>query len=122
MSRSRGFWQRAQDWFWARGLPVDEVISDNGGNFRSRVFAQALAQRRITHRFTRPRRPQTNGKAERFIRTMCDEFLYARIFNSENERRRRLDHWVHLYNCHRNHTAIGGPPSSRVHNVTGSYT
>ena len=53
---------------------------------------------------------------------MADEFLYAYVFRSENERRRRLDHWVHRYNCHRHHTAIDGTPSSRVHNLTGYYS
>lgn len=91
----------------------------NGSNFRSGVFADVLAERRIKHRPTRPYRPQTNGKAERFNPTMADEFLYSFVFRSENERRRRLGHWVHLYNCHRHHTAIGGPPASRIHNVTG---
>ena len=116
------FWRRAQDWFWAKGMPVDEVLTDNGPNFRSRQFADVLAERAITHRRTRPYRPQTNGKVERFNRTMADEFLYAFVFRSENERRRRLDHWIHLYNCHRNHTVIGGPPATRVHNVTGHYS
>ena len=117
-----GFWTRAQDWFWARGMAVDEVMTDNGSNFRSNLFAQILAERAIKHRRTRPYRPQSNGKVERFNRTMADEFLYAHTFRSENERRRRLDRWVHDYNHHRNHTAIGGPPASRVHNVCGSYS
>ena len=117
-----GFWSRAQDWFQAKGMTIDEVMSDNGSNFRSRVFAEQLAERAIKHRRTRPYRPQTNGKVERFNRTMADEFLYSFTFRSENERRRRLDRWVHDYNHHRNHTAIGGPPATRVHNVCGSYT
>ena len=116
------FWSRAQDWFWARGMTVDEVMSDNGSNFRSRIFAEQLAERAIKHRRTRPYRPQSNGKVERFNRTMADEFLYSFTFRSENERRRRLDRWVHDYNHHRNHTAVDGPPASRVHNVCGSYT
>ncbi len=62
------------------------------------------------------------GKVERFNRTMADEFLYSFTFRSEKERRRRLDRWVHDYNHHRNHTAIGAPPALRVHNVCGSYT
>ncbi len=117
-----GFWSRAQDWFWARGMAVDEVMSDNGSNFRSMVFADQLAERAIKHRRTRPYRPQSNGKVERFNRTMADEFLYSFTFRSENQRRRRLDRWVHDYNHHRNHTAVGGPPASHVHNVCGSYT
>jgi transposase InsO family protein len=117
-----GFWRRAQDWFWSKGMAVDEVLTDNGPNFRSADFAALLAERTIKHRRTKAYRPQTNGKVERFNRTMADEFLYARVFRSEAERRRRLQHWVHTYNLHRNHTAIGGPPASRVHNVTGQYT
>jgi transposase InsO family protein len=95
-------------------MAIDEVITDNGANFRSHVFSEALAERRIRHRRTRPYRPQTNGKVERFNRTLADEFLYARTFRSEAERRRRLAKWLHTYNCHRPHTAVGGPPTSRV--------
>ncbi|MEM9036312.1 MAG: IS481 family transposase [Actinomycetota bacterium] len=116
------FWDRAQAWFTDRGMTVDEVLSDNGSNFRSRLFATRLAAAGIKHRRTRPYQPQANGKVERFNRTMSTEFLYARRFRSEADRRRRLDRWVHDYNHHRNHTAIGGPPATRVHNVTGSYT
>jgi transposase InsO family protein len=117
-----GFWTRAQDWFWSNGMPVDEVITDNGPGYRSTAFNDLLALRAIKHRYTKPYRPQTNGKVERFNRTMADEFLYARIFRSETDRRRRLDTWLHTYNHHRNHTAIGGPPATRVNNLTGSYT
>jgi len=117
-----GFWERAHAWFEERGMSAEEVLSDNGANFRSRLFAQQLDEMSIKHRRTRPHRPQTNGKVERFNRTLANEFLYARKFRSENERRRRLDRWVHNYNHHRNHTAIGGPPASRVHNVCGHYS
>lgn len=113
------FWDRARSWFEQRGMSIAEVMTDNGANFKSRLFKEQLAATGIKHRRIRPRRPQTNGKVERFNRTMADEFLYARKFRSEPERRRRLDQWVHNYNHHRNHTAIGGPPSTRVHNVCG---
>ena len=113
-----GFWRRAQDWFWSNNLAVDEVLTDNGANFTSTKFAELLAERRIKHRRTQPYRPQTNGKAERFNRTLADEFLYARKFKSETDRRVRLQRWVHDYNCHRHHTAVGGPPASRAHNLT----
>ncbi len=108
-----GFWRRAQDWFWSNDLAVDEVLTDNGPNFCSDAFSDLLAERRIKHRRTRPCRPQTNGKAERFNRTLADEFLYARVFRSESDRRVRLARWIHDYNCHRHHTAIGGPPAPR---------
>ena len=75
-----GFWDRAQDWFWANDMAVDAVMTDNGPNFCSALFAELLARRRIAHLRTRPYRPQTNGKAERFNRTIAEEFLYARRF------------------------------------------
>ena len=112
------FWRRAQDWFWSNDMPVDEVLTDNGPNFCSDAFADLLAERAIRHRRTRPYRPQTNGKAERFNRTLADEFLYNFRFRSESERRIRLKRWVHDYNCHRHHTAVGGPPASRANNLT----
>ena len=72
---------------------------------------------------TRPYRPQTNGKVERFHRTMADGWAYARCYNSEAERRRELDGWLHYYNQHRPHTACGNqPPFSRLINVSGQYT
>lgn len=117
-----GFWGRARRFFHSKGMTVDEVMTDNGRNFTSKDFALELVRSGTKHRRTRPYRPQTNGKVERFNRTMADEFLYANVFRSEGERRRRLDDWVHIYNCHRHHTAIGGPPSSRVHNVCGHYS
>ncbi len=113
-----GFWRRAQEWFWSNNMPVDEVLTDNGPNFCSNAFAEVLAERAIVHRRTRPYRPQTNGKAERFNRTLADEFLYNYRFRSETERRIRLKRWIHDYNCHRHHTAIGGPPASRANNLT----
>ena len=63
------FWRRAQRWFWSNDMAVDEALTDNGSNFCSDAFAEVLAERRIVHRRTRPYRPQTNGKAERFNRT-----------------------------------------------------
>ena len=113
-----GFWRRAQDWYWSNDMAVDEVLTDNGPNFTSNKFAELLAQRRITHRRTRPYRPQTNGKAERFNRTLADEFLYNYRFRSQTDRRVRLRRWDHDYSCHRHHTAVGGPPASRAHNLT----
>ncbi|MCQ3811787.1 MAG: IS481 family transposase [Acidimicrobiia bacterium] len=117
-----GFFERARVWFRSIGVAVDEIITDNGPNFRSKKFAAQLAARAIAHTFTRPYRPQTNGKAERFNRTLTDEFLYSHKFRSEPDRRRRLQTWIHHYNLHRHHTAINGTPSSRVHNLYGSYS
>ena len=116
------FWERARNWFSARGMTIDAVRSDNGSNFRSRAFNEQRAERAVNHRRIRPYRPRSNGKVERFNRTLADGLLYSFTFRSENERRRRLDRWVHDYNHHRNHTAVGGPPASRVHNVCGPYS
>ena len=86
-------------------MAVDEVLTDNGANFRSGAFAELLAERGIVHRRARPCRPQTNGKAERFNRALTEEFLYAKRSRSESERRIRLKRWVHDDKCHRHHAA-----------------
>ncbi len=113
------FWIRAESFFSDHGIAVERVLSDNGGCYRSHVFAEALGAKK--HTFTKPYRPRTNGKAERFNRTLQAEWAYARSWTSEGQRNRRLAHWLHIYNHHRHHTAIGGPPVSRVGNVTGHY-
>ncbi len=95
------------------------MLSDNGGCYRSRQFARALGE--TTHSFTRPYRPQTNGKIERFNRTLVAEWGYARTWTREAQRVRGLARWLHIYNYHRYHTAIGGPPIGRVRNVSGHY-
>jgi transposase InsO family protein len=115
------FWERARSWFATLGIEVAEVLTDNGACYRSRLFAQALVD--VTHRRTRPYRPQTNGKVERFNRTMLEEWAYVRPYASETERRDAFYDFLHLYNHHRNHTALGGkPPISRVDNLAGHYT
>jgi hypothetical protein len=113
------FWARAAAWFTLHGITVTQVLTDNGSCYRSRVFAAALRQTHTTHKRTRPYRPQTNGKVERFNRTLLDEWAYARPYRSETERRAALPDWLHYYNHHRGHTAIGGPPATRVPNLTG---
>ena len=118
-----GFWQRANAFFAAHGITVKAVLTDNGSCYRSTVFRSELAATGITHRWCRPRRPQTNGKVERFNRTLLDEWAYVRAYQSEAERRRRLDHWLHRYNHHRSHTALNGlTPVDRVNNLTGQYS
>ena len=76
----------------------------------------------IVHTRTKPYSPATNGKVERFNRTLLDEWAYARVWKSEASRERALAPWLHRYNHHRHHTAIDGPPASRVNNLPGSYS
>jgi transposase InsO family protein len=117
-----GFWQRAHAFFAAHGITVKALLTDNGSCYRSHLFRGELTATGITHRWCRPRRPQTNGKVERFNRTLLDEWAYARPYRSERERRRRLDHWLHRYNHHRSHTALNGlTPIDRVNNLTAQY-
>ena len=111
------FLDRAIAWFAERGIQVERILTDNGNGYRSKAWAGRCAQLGITHTRTRPYRPATNGKVERFNRTLADEWAYARLWTSESSRRRGLDRYLHRYNHHRNHTAIGGPPASRVNNL-----
>ena len=114
---------RAVGWFNERGGVVERVLSDNGGAYRSRVWHRACDQLGITVKKTRPYRPQTNGKVERFHRTLADGWAYARCYTSEQERRDALEGWLHYYNQHRPHTACGNePPFSRLTNVPGQYS
>ncbi|HEX9994095.1 MAG TPA: IS481 family transposase, partial [Acidimicrobiales bacterium] len=118
-STTAEFWARARRFFADHGIAVDAVLTDNGPNYRSAAFAAALAG--IDHRFTRPYRPQTNGKVERYHRTLTEEWAYVRPYRSEAERTAALDTWLHTYNHHRHHTAIGGPPITRVNNLPAHY-
>ena len=115
-----GFWLRACEFFESHGIVVERILTDNGPCYRSHDFTRALDG--VTHTFTRPFRPATNGKVERFNRTLLTEWAYARPWSSDGQRTRGLARWLHLYNHHRYHTAIGGPPVSCVSNLMGSYT
>lgn len=112
-----GFTQRAIAWFAEHGITVQAVMTDNGPCYQSRLFSDTLAAAGIEHVRIRPYRPQTNGKVERFNRTLLDEWAYIRPYQSETERTNALAEWVHTYNHHRNHTAIGGPPINRATNL-----
>ena len=113
------FWTRALAWFTASGITVERVLTDNGSAYRSKLFAQTLGTA-IKHKRTRPYRPQTNGKAERFNRTLLEEWAYARPYASEAERVAAYPEFLHRYNHHRGHTALGGlPPAARVTNLAG---
>jgi transposase InsO family protein len=117
-----GFWLRANAFFAAAGITVTAVMTDNGACYRSHAFADALGEG-IKHRRTRPYRPQTNGKVERFNRTLNNEWAYARAYSSNEDRAATYADWIHSYNHHRPHTGIGGEvPAARVHNVTGNYS
>jgi transposase InsO family protein len=110
-----GFLRRAVAWFRRRGVRVERVLTDNGTGYRSHVFAAAIRAQRLVHRRTRPYTPRTNGKAERFIRTMLGEWAYGPAFRSSAHRTAALERWLHYYNWHRRHRGLDGqPPISRV--------
>jgi transposase InsO family protein len=117
------WWHRAVAWFTAQGVTVERVLTDNGSCYRSRHWATACTNLRVRQQRTRPYRPQTNGKVERFHRTMAVEWAYIRVYTSERARVTALRRWLHIYNHHRTHTALGGrPPASRITNLPGQYT
>lgn len=117
------FWGRARKFFTTNGITVKRVLTDNGSCYKSHLWRQTLLDTAIIHKRTKPYRPQTNGKVERFNRTLLDEWAYARAYRSETERRDAFTGWLHTYNHHRGHTALGGhPPASRVTNLSGQYT
>ena len=118
-----GVLQRAVAWYAQRGVTVQRVLSDNGAAYRSYAWRDACEQLGITPKHTRPYRPQTNGKIERFHRTLADGWAYARQYDSEAARRAALPRWVHSYNHHRAHSAIGGqPPVTRLTNLPGHHS
>jgi transposase InsO family protein len=113
------FWERANAYFATAGIVVKRVLTDNGACYRSKLFAHALGED-IKHKRTRPYRPQTNGKVERFNRTMVEEWAYAQPYASEAERAALFNDWLHTYNHHRGHTALGGKsPADLVPNLCG---
>jgi transposase InsO family protein len=116
------FLRRAVMFFESYGMTVQELITDNGSAYRSTVHAIACRAIGIRHLRTRPYRPQTNGKAERFIRTMLGGWAYGAIYGSSAERTAALDGWLWHYNQHRRHAAIGRQtPITRLNNLLGSY-
>jgi transposase InsO family protein len=122
-----GFLRRAVAWFAQFGIGVERILSDNGACYRS--DAHALARRELgirRHLFTRPYRPRTNGKAERFIQTLVNRWAYGAIYGSSAERTAALPGWLTHYNFTRRHGALGHkPPAARLReltNVPGNYT
>jgi len=107
----------------AAGIRIERVLTDNGASYRSRAFAAVLQRLEAGHRWTRPYRPQTNGKAERFIRTLLDEWAYVRAYRSNAARLAALPRYLDFYNQRRPHTALRGlVPLSAVNNVLKHHT
>ena len=118
-----GFLARAAAWFAERGVRLERVLSDNGACYRSRAHADTCRRLGIGHGFTRPYRPRTNGKAERFIQTLLNECARAQVFGSSGERAAQLSRWTTHYNFRRPHGSLGHkPPGSRLNNVAGNYS
>jgi transposase InsO family protein len=116
------FLARAAAHFASRGVTIERVLSDNGSCYRSDDFAETCRGLQIRHSRTRPRRPQTNGKAERFIQTMLREWAYARLYASSEERSATLPAWINHYNYRRPHGSLGHqPPATRLNNVLRNY-
>ena len=106
------------------GVRIERVLTDNGGPYRSHAYAATLAELGVRHKRTRPYRPQTNGKAERFIKTMLAEWAYARLYRADQQRLAALPRWVDFYNHRRPHTALDGatPMHALVNNVSGNHS
>jgi transposase InsO family protein len=122
-STAAGFLRRALAFYQRHGITVERVLTDNGSPYRSTIHALACRALGVRHLRTRPRRPQTNGKAERFIRTMLGGWAYGAIYRDSRERTAALDGWLWTYNHRRRHSAIGRqPPVTRLNNLLGSYT
>ena len=121
-----GFLHRAIAFFARHGITVERLITDNGSAYRSTVHAIACRAHGIRHLRTRPYRPQTNGKAERFIRTLLGGWAYGALYRNSTERTAALDGWLDYYNHRRRHSALGHkPPIARLNertNLLGTYT
>lgn len=103
-----GFLSRAVAWFNGQGVECRQVMSDNGPVYVSRSFAKACRALGLKHIRTRPYTPRTNGKAERFIQTLCQEWAYSMPFHNSEERNRWLPRYLSIYNRLRSHSALGG--------------
>ena len=121
-----GFLARAVKHYASYGITVQALITDNGSAYRSTVHAIACRSLGIRHLRTRPYRPQTNGKAERFIRTLLGGWAYGAIYRNSTERTAALAGWIDFYNRRRPHGALSHkPPIARLHelnNLPGSYS
>ena len=118
------FWRRAEAWFATWGITCERVLTDNGACYRSTNWHTACHQTRTRPKHTRPRRPQTNGKIERFHRILLEEWAYIRPWTSETERHRAYQGFLHYYNHHRSHGALNWntPASTIKDNLPGMHT
>jgi transposase InsO family protein len=117
------FLRRAVAWYAARGIRVRAVMSDNGSCYIAHDYAQALHHLGLKHLRIKPRRPRTNGKAERLIQTLLNEWAYARIYGSSAERTRALTAYLDRYNYRRPHGSLSHqPPATRLNNLVGNYS
>jgi transposase InsO family protein len=121
-STAAGFLRRASAYYRRHGIIIERILTDNGSPYRGVLHAVACRQLGIRHLRTRPYRPQTNGKAERFIRTLLNGWAYGAIYRSSIERTRALDGWLWHYNHRRPHAALGHRAPVTRTNVLGSYT
>jgi len=121
--RAAAFLCRAVAWFAERGVHVRALMSDNGAAYISRLYALTLRDLGLRHLRIKPNRPRTNGKAERFIQTLLNEWAYARIYGSSTERTAALPHYLDRYNYRRPHGSLGHqPPAARLNNLVRNYT
>jgi transposase InsO family protein len=117
------FLNRALGWFERLGVRVERVMTDNGSAYSSKLFANAIQTAGVRHIRTRPYRPQTNGKAERFIQTSLREWAYAQPYQTSEHRKQAIGPWTDAYNLKRPHSAIGGTtPFQRLTNLLGNDT
>jgi transposase InsO family protein len=117
------FLRRGVAWFSQRGVRVQAVMSDNGSAYLAHAYRQALAELGLRHLRIKPYRPRTNGKAERFIQTLLNEWAYERIYASSKERTTTLPLFLERYNLRRPHSSLGHqPPASRLTDLIGNYT
>jgi transposase InsO family protein len=121
-----GFLRRAVAWLQSMGIKPERVLSDNGACYRARAHAAACRELGLRHSFTRPYRPRTNGKAERFIKTLTHRWAYGAIYANSNDRTRALPGWLTHYNFTRRHGSLSHkPPAARLNelnNLAGNYT
>jgi len=117
------FLERALAFYSEHGIVVERVLTDNAKPYSSRAWRQVCARHRVRRRFTRPYRPQTNGKAEALIKTLLREWAYRFAYPSSHHRTRALPSFIRWYNRRRPHSALGArPPLSRVADLCGQYT